>query len=239
LHDAGISVHLLAGTRDIWCRDYMPVQLGKAEFLKFRYAPDYLRHHPSLVTEAISLRHSLSRAGRVRVSAIKLDGGNVVASHDKVILTDKVFRENRSYSKEQFTLKLERLFLARCMFIPVEPGDNIGHADGVVRFVDEQTVVVNDYRKIDPDYGERLRAALRGTGLRVEELAYSCSDEKVNGIFSAVGNYVNCLRVAGLAVVPAYGMPEDKVAVRRLRELLPGTKIVALRCDGLAREGAA
>ncbi len=37
-----ISYSYLPGTRDIWCRDYMPVQVEKDRFIEYRYDPDYL-----------------------------------------------------------------------------------------------------------------------------------------------------------------------------------------------------
>lgn len=33
---------LLEGTKDIWCRDYMPIQTIDNRFVLFRYEPDYL-----------------------------------------------------------------------------------------------------------------------------------------------------------------------------------------------------
>ena len=42
LSDIGIEVCLLYGTKDIWCRDYMPVQVDKSLFVKYHYAPDYM-----------------------------------------------------------------------------------------------------------------------------------------------------------------------------------------------------
>jgi agmatine deiminase len=97
---AGIGVHLLADTRDIWCRDYMPVQVGIGEFVKFRYNPDYLSDCRDLATDE-PVCHSLPHIRNLRVSPINLDGGNVVAGNGKVILTDKVFRENRQLSRKQ------------------------------------------------------------------------------------------------------------------------------------------
>ena len=49
-----------------------------------------------------------------------------------------------------------------CILIPKETGDAIGHSDGVVRFIEEDLVVVNDYSKVDPTYGERLCRILIG-----------------------------------------------------------------------------
>jgi agmatine deiminase len=112
-----------------------------------------------------------------------------------------------------------------------------GHADGVVRFLDEDRIVVNDYREEHPDYGEGLEAALRQHGLAVERLPYAPTGEVHDGIPSAAGCYVNFLRVGRLVVVPAFGVPQDDEACRTLERLLPGARIEPLRCEELAKKG--
>lgn len=36
-----IQYDFIKGTKDIWARDYMPVQIEKNKFVKFTYNPDY------------------------------------------------------------------------------------------------------------------------------------------------------------------------------------------------------
>lgn len=38
----GVTIDNIPGTSDIWCRDYMPVQIDGDRFCQFRYNPDYL-----------------------------------------------------------------------------------------------------------------------------------------------------------------------------------------------------
>lgn len=33
----------LNGTKDIWARDYMPIQVSTEKFIEYRYDPDYLQ----------------------------------------------------------------------------------------------------------------------------------------------------------------------------------------------------
>ena len=42
LDNHGIKHNFLNATKDIWCRDYMPVQIEKGKFIQFRYEPSYL-----------------------------------------------------------------------------------------------------------------------------------------------------------------------------------------------------
>jgi agmatine deiminase len=153
----GITVRQLRGTKDLWVRDFSPIQVGVNHFVKFRYEPDYLKGHEDLLTDTSEFR-SVPQLRDAINSTINLDGGNVVAAETKVILTDKVFKENPEIRRPLLRKKLQDLFKADTVFIPKEPFDPIGHADGLVRFINENTVLVNDYSAIDKEFGRRLRA---------------------------------------------------------------------------------
>src|ERR1700722_3768473 len=94
---AGVPIETIPGTADIWCRDYMPVQVTQDRFCQFVYAPDYLRGFEGLITSPEACR--LPFMHDYHQEPIVLDGGNVVASRSKVILTDKVYKENSSIDR--------------------------------------------------------------------------------------------------------------------------------------------
>ena len=152
----GIKVRLLSKVKDIWARDYCPIQIGPERLIKFRYDPDYLKDKPGLRTGDEVLQ-CLRGLGRCHRSGIVLDGGNIVASKTKAILTDKIYKENSALSRSELRDKLQKLLqVDQLIVIPKEPADLFGHADGMVRFIDEQSVLVNDYSKVHPDFGEKL-----------------------------------------------------------------------------------
>ena len=41
MHD--VKYAFLKGTKDIWCRDYMPIQTESGKFIQFKYDPSYLK----------------------------------------------------------------------------------------------------------------------------------------------------------------------------------------------------
>lgn len=92
-----ISFSLLPNTKDIWAVDYMPVQIEKNRFVQFVYNPDYLRN-------TIKWRKTIADVNKIcesihiltEKSKILIDGGNVIRSENKIIMCDKVFRENVS-----------------------------------------------------------------------------------------------------------------------------------------------
>src|SRR5262249_27002669 len=153
-----VGVGSIPDTRDIWCRDYMPVQLAPRRFVQFRYAPDYLRGYEDLLTPPEGVARCCA-GNEHRRSDIVLDGGNVVRRHDSALVTDKIYRENRHHPRSELRRLLAgALEVARLTVIPTEPGDRLGHADGVLRFIDDGRVVVNDYRETALRYRECLLA---------------------------------------------------------------------------------
>jgi len=236
----GVTSDIIPGTSDIWCRDYMPIQLDEGRFCQFVYDPDYLRGYEHLVTPPERCR--LSFMEDYRREPIVLDGGNVVASRTKVILTDKIYKENPTITRSKLRQRLEELFQADCIIIPKEPGDEVGHSDGVVRFVAEDRVLVNDYSGVDPGYGARLRDLLEKKGLEVETLPLF--EEKSRrrwpgDLRSAVGLYINYLRVGDFVVVPGYDRPEDQVALEKLRQVMPNAVVSQVPCRSVAEKGGA
>lgn len=233
-----VPVQLLRGTKDLWVRDFCPIQIDRDRFVKFRYQPDYLEGYEDRMTGESVCRSIPYLQDYIR-SSINLDGGNVIAAPTRVILTKKVVAENPEYHRQSALRKeLERLFqVDECIFIPKEPFDLIGHSDGIVRFINDETVLVNDYSGIDKDYGRRLRTVLTKHRFEIEELPYFIENKREQGIDSAVGCFINYLRTENVIVMPTFGTRHDDNAICRLEKLFPGTPVVPLRCEELACKG--
>lgn len=60
-----------------------------------------------------------------------------------------------------------------------------------------------------------------------------------DGIPSAVGCYANFLMVGGLIIVPAFGLPEDDIALRIIEEHAGPSGVTSLDCEDIARGGGA
>lgn len=233
----GVPIEIIPHTADIWCRDYMPIQLDQDRFCQFVYAPDYLRGHEELITPPDKCRLPFMK--HYRQEPIVLDGGNIVASRTKLILTEKVYKENPGIERPRLRARLEDILQAECVVIPKQAGDFIGHSDGVVRFLDENRVLMSDYATVDPTYGEKVRSVLEKKGLEVETLPMfeEKGQRRRDGIEPAVGIYINYLRVGDVVVLPGFDRPEDQEAVEKAKQLMPNVTIFQVACRNLAEEG--
>ena len=232
-----IEVRLLDNVRDIWTRDFCPIQVSSERLVKFRYDPDYLKNDPERKTDDGVVK-SFRDIGRCHRSEITLDGGNIVGSRTKAILTDKIYKENPTWKRSDLRAKIQRLLqVDHLIVVPKEPFDHFGHTDAMVRFIDEQSILVNDYSEVDPPFGERLYKVLRRHKLEIVFLPYFAEKRITVGVASAVGCFTNFLHTEKVLVAPVYGTKEDHVALKKLGAVFPGLPIVPLNCTDLAREG--
>lgn len=227
----GENFTLFDGTKDIWARDYMPIKTKSGKYISFRYGPSYLADDPQLRT---NFKADIAPyfALPVTYSNINLDGGNVVFSPSKAkaVITDRVFLENPEYDKNTLLLELERLLKAEIIIIPSLISDMTGHADGVVRFVNENTVIGNasPYKN---GYEQKVKRALKNHGISIVDFPYFDSA----GI-SAVGSYLNFLETEKHIFLPIFGSVQDETAVKRATEIFD-KKIVAVNINGIAKDG--
>lgn len=235
MHEAGIAHELIGRTRDIWAVDYMPVQVSETEYVQFRYYPDYLRtkRWERTITDTTQVCNSLGLSPTI--SDIIVDGGNIVRSANAVIMCDKVFRENPDVPERILIKRLQELLgVNRMVFIPQDRYDFTGHADGMVRFLDADTVLINSDTGDDPHFNTALRMALHNAGLNYVEVPY-VPDKSSND--SAIGLYLNYLQMENVIMLPVFGIKEDKDAVRQFEALFPSSTIIPLMCNDIARKG--
>lgn len=234
LREKRIEYGLLPHTKDIWCRDYMPVQTPKGDFVQFNYDPRYLkpkrywrrRTNAAKTCRAIGIRSLLSD--------IRLDGGNVVMSRTKAILTDRIFHENTHYLKDKLIKELKRLLKVRQVIIIPECLDDLfGHADGMVRFLSEDTVLVNDYSH-EPAFQKNLYRSLKGAKLDLKPIPYNPYCNK--GELNATGIYINYLQVCRTILCPIYGMKEDALAHEVFLKYF-GANVIPIRANAIAKKG--
>ncbi len=237
LNDCDIESKFLSETKDVWAVDFMPIQVGVNEFIRFLYRPPYLTKSKKWAKTISDVDGICKDIGiETAKTSIILDGGNVVRTKNKVIITDRVFIDNPNYDRRQLTRELyELLQIDELFFIPEQPGDFTGHADGMVRFLDENTVIINDFKKEKSDFYRAFEIAIHNTGLNRVRIPYNVYDNKSND--QANGDYINYLQMDNLVIVPTFRLKEDDEVIRQFEDLFSGQRIETVESNEIAKNG--
>jgi len=227
----------LPETKDVWAVDYMPIQIDRNRFVQFVYKPSYFKKKELVFRSDVDVICDQIKLERTK-SPILLDGGNVVRTETKAIMTDRIYTENPTIEPKQLqkelkeTLELEDLFI-----IPQYPNDFTGHADGLVRFLDDQTVLVNSFTESETAYQEIFEKSIRGYGLELIRIPYNPFTEINKSEKHANGLYINYLQMDGIIIIPTFGLKEDDIAIKQFEGLFPEHTITYLNCNEIADGG--
>lgn len=222
LKDHNYKPDMLEKTFDIWARDYMPIQVSNNKFIEYRYDPDYLqgnsdkeerrelKTYPDIVCDAIGLK-------TVKTDVI-IDGGNVVKSENAIILTDKVVWENkRHYSEKQLIKKLYDLFeVDKVVLIPRDKKCEFGHADGMLRFINNEKVLISGfYETANDELKKWILNSLEKAKIDCEWL--KVSEKEIEDNIA----YINFLQTKDLILIPSLNRPEDDEAIKQISKHFP------------------
>ncbi|MBR4269389.1 MAG: agmatine deiminase family protein [Prevotella sp.] len=233
LEENGIAYGLLPNTKDVWARDYMPAY-SNGHYVSYVYNPDYLQNEKDkkYITDNIAEVFDLSNED-VTSTKLVIDGGNVIVCDDKVIMTDKIFDENSSLSKEEVIAEIERAFSAKLVVIPWDKEEEFGHADGMVRYVSDNHVLINQYKDIAPEFRQKLIDALSPYFSKISELEYGKASS------SQSWAHINYLQVDNYIFVPQLGIMTDKLALEQISKVFPTSKVVPVEVKGIVKNGGA
>jgi agmatine deiminase len=183
------------------------------------------------------------------VSYIKLDGGAIEILGDQAIVSDRVLRENsdRSISSLLSEIK-DKLSLKKLVVVPQYPDDYTGHVDGIVRFIDENTVLINNEKHVldnteEPNWYKRkmhnnwfysFAMALEDHGLKTVTLPMADYIDKEKQ--AQVGLYINFLKLQDVIVMPSYEIGEDDQAALIL-EMAYKRPVIRINSKELAKRG--
>lgn len=199
---------------DIWIRDYHPVgihdsETSRTDYLAFRYNPKYLDEERLPNSGAVNKQLVESP----ECSELIIDGGNIV--HDglgHIIMTERVLSDNNLSAAQLRTALSEYFEVRKLFFIPEEPGDLTGHADGSVQVLNPETAAISRYHsETEAQRAYRLKVA---SIVSKHFSTVSIPSEQPleilgEGFPSAWGNRLNWLRWHEKILFPAFGNQRD------------------------------
>ena len=232
---------------NLWARDYMPVKIGK-DYVKFKYGRSHKYPQLDVNSDAWLWLNPF-------MSDIYLDGGNVVQDDKTVFMTDIAFKNNKGMTNGDVTQFLKDQFHKNLIFLPVEPGDDLGHTDGIVRFIDEKTVFINDYRNLISqtwlEYAMKLERILSENGFTFIRLPWAygqcpqLSEAKFRKMYPyaddynpGYGYYINYFQTETHLFMPTFELADmDWECNYVLHKYFPDHQIIPVDCSHLSMLG--
>ncbi|OYD45432.1 hypothetical protein CHU00_12365 [Sphingobacterium cellulitidis] len=228
-----VQVKEIPNTKDIWIRDFMPIWSNNNSWVLFQYFPKYLRNpkFQNLISDNRSICNQLGID--YQYSEIILDGGSVVYFKDIFLVSDRIYQDNPSLSKQQIRTSLENLFHSdKIIIVPAIDHDFTGHLDGILTIIDSNLVLINDFQ--EEEYKNQL-IKLISPIFDIEFLPYN--PYKNRTYQSAKGVYMNFIETTDFVLVPVFKQIEDELAIDKLNALYSKKTIVPINCNELAIEG--
>ena len=230
----------LSETKDIWCRDFMPIQIAEDGFVSYKYTPNYLQDktglrlqtNPKAVLQARQNHLTQVLQNAVKVDLV-LDGGNVVKCGNTIVMTEKVFAENRDKSINEVDRILKDAFQCDVVYLPWDHRETFGHSDGIVHFAGDGKVLITNYGDISSRFYCRFRVALE-KHFEVIPLYY-----KTKKTHARSWAYINFLQVGKLILVPQLGLEEDEQAQEQIGNAMPDCEVVGIPSLEAVRRGGA
>lgn len=229
----------IEGTRDIWCRDYMPIQISENDFVQFKFFPDYYLEPDEI--------HKLTIPGEIKIdyridcrySELIVDGGNIVKSGNTAILTEKIFTENGKCSPEKVLKTLKHdLEVDKVVILPIQPLDYTGHSDGMVKFLNENCLLVSDYSGESKSWKIKMDKALEKSGLEIRIYpSVMCDEKNEKGDYTAKGCYINFAQIGNKILLPQFDFPKDDVVLKETKTLFPDCEIIPINSNEIAIDG--
>ena len=233
LKENDIPFKIMKRTNDIWARDYMPIQIYDNRFVQYSYNPDYLQEKQE---DRESITDVDAVCQEIGIECVKtdliIDGGNVVKAGQYIIMTEKVYKENPNLTPAEIRNQLRKLFHCDLIMLPWDKNEKYGHADGIVKAIDDHTVLLTNYADYDSQTAERFSKIL-SQYFDVKTLHYSETSNDLNWA------YINFLRVGDVIILPGLNIPEDQQALQQIKRYYPSCKVVQIDSSEVVKKDGA
>ena len=257
-----IEIIVVDEWNDIWVRDIMGIGVNHSvvkPFYDVTYC-NYLSKNRNLLkinASAEEIIKSVFNKGLIRIP-ITIDGGNIILNSKYAFITRKIFNDNTGLNEEEIVTMLSEKLGVTPIIVPTNEDDSLGHIDGYMSFLNDETVAIVEYPKTevfknDNQYSSVLNKYCQELNLRVVTI----QDRPVNQIipcecdlkcqkkfcsYSANGNYINFLRLNNTIILPEYTLPTLKETMyynNVNEEVLSnlGFQVIKINCDLLGQHG--
>ncbi len=218
--------------QDIWMRDFTSANPAQPVMFRYTAAGQGGGKKGQAISDEVQneFKYYSQKAGlQFTQSKLLNDGGNWVEDgYGNVVLSTKFLTDNKLTESEARKKLIALTNAKQIAFVEADEQGGLEHADGVVSFIDQNTLVINSYPE-DPDYAKRLMVDLkRGIpNVKIHEIItpYDGSEIYDEKFGSACGLYTNMLVTPERIYFPQFGIKEDAIALKQIRSITKRTVI--------------
>lgn len=214
------DILLAANIYDIWMRDFTTINPHNP--VQFTYTWASMTKQESQEVQgsfsAFADQHQLQRHS----TGLLLDGGNIVDNYAGRVITTTRFMEDNGLSYDEAKQALAEWLNADEVAILEPDEDVLAHSDGMISWIDEDVLLVNDYtheaafRKLILD---ELRSSFPGIEIIEVPVEYqSNAPGEWDGFESACGVNLNAVLTYENIYVPTFNMPHDQDALAIIQD---------------------
>ncbi len=232
------DVLIVADVYDIWMRDFTTV--NPLAPTQFQYTWASMSKKQSVETQQ-SFADFADKYGIKRSNSdLLIDGGNIVDNYAGKYVTTTRFSKDNKLSKDKAKQELIKTLNAKEVAI-IEPDEEaLAHSDGMVMWLDEKTLLVNDYSKDKPFRNlviNELKSSFPDTKI-IEVPVVNVQNKKGEwkGFDSACGVNLNSVLTFKNVYVPVFGMAHDEQAVEIIKQNT-NKKVVEVDAKGVCPMG--
>ena len=110
----------------------------------------------------------------------------------------------------------EEFEVEKVVLIPQDNKCVYGHSDGMLRFIDNETVLISGfYEQVDVEFRNHLISAIEKASLNYDWLRVAKNEKETNI------PYINFLQTKDLLLVPFVKQEEDLIALEELSKFFP------------------
>ena len=165
---------------------------------------------------------------------------NMVPCGPYIVMTDKVFSENRKKKDDaDFKALLESELGHPVIIIPWTPheDDVYGHSDGFIKWCGDNQILMGNHGDCYPEEAASIRRILESYGFEVTEMRFKGIVD--SPCYDLNWAYINFLQVGKNIIMPIFDIPEDAIAQQYIQEAFPDCCIRQIEMEDIAKKGGA
>ena len=232
------DILITADVYDIWMRDFTTVNPESP--VQFTYTWASMTRSESQEVQG-SFSQFANGFSLVRTNTdLLIDGGNIVDNYNGRVITTTRFLEDNGLSYVEGVEQLKSVLNATEVAIIAPDEEVLAHADGMVSWIDVNTLMINDYSE-DQDFRnlvmDELNRAFPGITIIEVPVQYATNPPgQWDGFESACGINLNATTTYNNIYVPVFNMSHEQEALNLMRENT-SKNIIEVNAEGVCAMG--